>query len=254
MTNDPTTRQTTTTRRTTMGPRLPPQPILVSDQQVADSLNKRTVGIKQYSDITDIQRIKKQNELNRQLVEAGQQQLRQRMGLDPTPNGQPRTDAMTTDQVQAGSEAAEDHVQIGDTSYNINVGNPEQLQAVLDHLKTLKPTNGNQPQQPQQPEGPVRFEPPVNTVITQPGEPVQVNPQPQPQPQPQPVQQAPPPKTLGEKILPWALAAATGLGAAGLTYGLTRPETGPDTDTTYRLEFDEGEAPGQTIPVPRLQE
>lgn len=251
MTNEQTTTNTTQVeRKATLGRRQVPEPIQVSDPQVADSLNKKTVGIRQYSDITDIQRIKKQNELNRQLVAINQEQLRQQMGLG-RPAATAGDDAMTTtDQVAAGNEAADDHVQIGDTSYNISVGNPEQLQAVLDHLKTLK--DGQQPQGPQEPQGPIPVEP-VNTVITQPGTPVQVNPLPQ-QPAPQPATPPEPPKkTLGEKIMPWALAAATGLGAAGLTYGLTRGEP-EDTDTRYRLEFDESEAPGQTIPVPKLQE
>lgn len=255
------TRHYQTQRSVTMGSRPVREPIQVTDPQVADSLNKRTVGIHQLSDIYDLQRLKKQAKLNRNLVAIQQRGLQRAMG-EMGLGDQAGDDAMTTDQVLAGNEAEDDHVQIGDTSYNINVGNPEQLDAVMKQLGELQRKQQQvDQQQPPPPE-------PAQTITTPVGTPIQVN-QPadnrelvdairalQQQP-PQHTQAAPaepPKKTMAEKIMPWALAAATGLGAAGLTYGLTRPAPGPDADTQYRLEFDNTEDPGMTIPTPRLNE
>jgi hypothetical protein len=254
-TNEETTKQTTTTRRISAGRRIP-EPITVSDPEVADSLNKKTVGIRQLSDVYDLQRLKKQNALNRELV------ARAQVGL-----AQATTDAITNGANMADSNEAEDKITIGDSqTTHINVGDPAQLQAILDHLNGTKGTTT--PQQPEQPPvdpGPTGPTGPVNTITTPPGVSVNVNPQePQGQPQlPQQPPQQPPPreKTFGEKLLPWALLGTMALAAGGIGYALKPTPDSKDTNTQYELQFDPasdttttpGNAPG-VIPTPSLKE
>jgi hypothetical protein len=227
--------------------------MLVSDPALADSLNKRTVGIRHLSDIYDLQRLKRQNELNRQLVAGQQAQLARFQAGAPTNAAQNGSELMPSVATTEGA-TADDRIQIGDTAYNINVQDPAQLREVLQKIQDIQhppaqpPQNGGSTGQETDNATPTQSQ--DATTITAPsGTPVSVWPQP---PMAQTVQVTPAPKTLTDKLLPWALVATTALAGAGIGYAI-KPSPA-DTDTRYRLEFDETTEPEATIPTPRLND
>lgn len=245
--------QTTATERTThrsLQTPAAPERIEMTDPAAADSLNKKTVGIRQLGDVLTLQRLKAQNALNRQLVADAQAQLRQSQG--------PNNGSSDMTNAGAGAASADDQIQIGDTAYHINVGDPSQLQAALAALKDLQEKQDKQAAQAAQPlsqQTPAREEPATNTTITAPpGTPIQVNPAPaQALPGHPQVITVPREQTTMEKVLPWALLGMTALAAGGIGYA-TRPAV-TDADTRYSLEFDESAgAPVESpIPTPRLE-
>lgn len=238
-----TTRETTYQMQRTRFPAKPAQ-IEMTDPKVADQVNKRTVGIRQLHDLYTVRRLEKQNALNRELVARLQQQLPAGNGQATTPAAE-ESEADMSDLDDLDDDPGGEHVTVGDTTYNISLTDPSEITRVLREIRDTAPV----PQEPT----PAPSEPEPQPAPQEPA------PQPAPAPAPQPPPPQPPqhaattPDSPWKRALPWIVAATLGTAGAGTAGYLAG--RGPDTDTRYRLEFDEPSAPADAvIPTPPIEE